>query len=1112
MLYTDATSLTPDLIFENPAPRDISDTEHQTRKIHKQLKPEHFYDYHLERNHGYFIYAVNTVQFLTGNNGAVKEWLKTDVNKHFSSAENIVLVADCHPTNIDFMDLVNETLFHSSATVIHFESSDDHVGNFCTMYASSLQKADKIIFVDDSMKSGSTLSKVHYYITNALSHSNAADQDNTKNKGIDAVHFESSDDHVGNFCTMYASSLQKADKIIFVDDSMKSGSTLSKVHYYITNALSHSNAADQDNTKNKGIDAVICLFNKMQKREHEWIQTKLSQGSDNIFAYVNVNTYTSNNFARTDKSQIYEQEKYKKLQGTSVLDGFTNYFKQHEQKISPPSGSDTPTTKRTSRQELFWATHYICSYFLKCNLDDKPTWEDFIEALKINSQVSISNDTLMKVLTQSYFLQYQRIRAWIFPIVVEQFDLELSKLAGSKKGNEQALDLTNLKFYIRRLTLLNASTLLRADVLDKLLVIANKELESSTNLATADAEPGEKGQLALCIEEPSSSEKTGGKQDSTIPLINLEGTKSTQNTPFPMFIAAQIKELIERDNSRSVHLQAYLNHAIKDKYEGMGGEEKKIIRLLYLENAHFLHQYSEFVLEHVSMNERDQWTDRDAACNKIKEAIEDSLSIKNNWRHLGMLVSETASSELDIPNNILTYILLRLHLREAGDNNQQETIKLEKKIKYIFENLSQILKTSASSTNSFLYSRNTEKMIYCSNNFFNSNSAELLDKLYNQSNQGAEKGAEKGAKYADTYSFYVKEQEQKQNQWKRIDAIEEQILDDELSQRISEYAPECGFFLLLYVRESASQKTIALAGFYGDIGSGKTHLLPVLRYFLLLRQSLANFISKHINTPEYFELIAAKREKYLNALVGHGGVSLKELIDELSQQDDGAANEDAVSILKGIQNAQSCIRSHVPRYDISNSSGLLGPAFSDAFFQSSFDKITFSDIKKRYEDLGKVIMQSQTIEMDLRKDDYELTVSPVKTKAKKEDFNYPLIALDLIIYELLVNAKKNRWLNVSPLEEANQQNNKVKNKFTLSFTVQNNQLTVKVGNTGPGLSGDAETTHGQGMKNYQLAAGIPLINQLLNQNSTGNLILSETEEGSIMKIVTASFTLNAITD
>ena len=169
---TDNSSLTPSLIFGNPVGQNKS--KHGNEVVNDivrfdVLNFEKSLNYqNTARNDNYRIYDIDSDIFIRDNKPEIKKWLKNTVklyleenhnliieNCNLKPTDRVVIVAPCHESNSQFINLVNENVFSSAATIIHHQNGVDFVENFSLLNKKNLKDENtKIFYIDDSLITG----------------------------------------------------------------------------------------------------------------------------------------------------------------------------------------------------------------------------------------------------------------------------------------------------------------------------------------------------------------------------------------------------------------------------------------------------------------------------------------------------------------------------------------------------------------------------------------------------------------------------------------------------------------------------------------------------------------------------------------------------------------------------------------------------------------------------------------------------------------------------------------------------------------------------------------------------------------------------------------------
>lgn len=183
LFQTDKTSLTPALIFDLPTakpptknykltkPSDVISLA-PTKKtfisfVKRDIDSLNFHESLLyrkvKRNGELFLFSNNSNVFIEENKSKIIKWLN-DVKKHISLSptDRILILSPCHYSNTMFLNMVNDIVFNSSATIIHHQSDVDYLANFKLLNSKYLSdNKTKVFFVDDTIISGRSFFNIY---------------------------------------------------------------------------------------------------------------------------------------------------------------------------------------------------------------------------------------------------------------------------------------------------------------------------------------------------------------------------------------------------------------------------------------------------------------------------------------------------------------------------------------------------------------------------------------------------------------------------------------------------------------------------------------------------------------------------------------------------------------------------------------------------------------------------------------------------------------------------------------------------------------------------------------------------------------------------------------
>ena len=186
LFEADKTHLNPVAIFGMPTVKTLysinDDTKYQPedgsdgkpRKISVFGCPfnkaifTHSLEYHKDNHFNDFrAYSHISERFIQDNKNGIEKWidaLREDLG--IKATDRVVILSPCHiMTNISFVNLVNNRLFGSSATVIYIEPGKEYPENFKRINQDFLSKesADKVklFYVDDDLVTGRTFFQIY---------------------------------------------------------------------------------------------------------------------------------------------------------------------------------------------------------------------------------------------------------------------------------------------------------------------------------------------------------------------------------------------------------------------------------------------------------------------------------------------------------------------------------------------------------------------------------------------------------------------------------------------------------------------------------------------------------------------------------------------------------------------------------------------------------------------------------------------------------------------------------------------------------------------------------------------------------------------------------------
>lgn len=973
------------------------------------LTPDMLYFGHHYRNDNHFSYSLDTERFLEKNLTQVNVWLQqikesSYFKNSFSDSDNILIIAPSHHSNASFIGLVNDTLFYASANIIHYDPTRDYVQNFDIIYGSEVDKANKIVFIDDSLKSGSTFFKINHFIQSLTINSN---------------------------------STHRSEKI---------------------------------SSKNK---IYLCLFllNKAEPLTVQLVKEQLLK-KDSLYSFANLHLYTASSH-NSEPPLETEMKRYKQLIEESYLDSLKIHFIKHYSKLFVGKEDKYDSNRRIRHLIMLDSTHRVFQYF--SNHTTSPftfeSFEDFAKEIRNSTNTVITlpesyspgsdflsefDTCLLKVIAQLPFTLYQPLRKSIFEWVLSitnRFITELNKEDLYKEFNYNKFQL--FKFLIRRLGLLNSNFLITYQVLDLILKISG-----------AEGIPKLISQM--------------GKDD-------IDKIKKLQS--FGVFYCSQVKELLFSNQARCIQLEKNVS-----SYKLIDSNAfKQITRILRVENSILIERFYEY------LKTQDYWPpayDSDSnilSISSIKNVIEQNIN-NRNFFYLAVEKFFNASGQT-VPaenNAFLNYLWLKWYLEPE---QQDGYIPLLANTEKIFNCLTEILNTEATDSKRkyktgvfFIVNDNLQTPLI----FYDRNPKSLArfesELLTNQFLIDFLNGV---PDETGTYKKSIIELRKSDDElyWEDLYAVFGNKQIPKLDTKI--FSKEYNRLLLVRLNkrkmgvhpEVPSDKGQGIIGFYykeqdfSEEDKMKIRDINIVRYLHILRKPLSDFVEKHLENNEFTDWRVSENTKRLLLLSGHG----KEMLQQLAKK-----NDIYRTIVMNLE--------HIQVIFLLNESAKSKNDKDDV--KSKFNKFyrieNSSYIDRRtilkYEEMAKEIYKLPDVE---NSEDF----NGVSSNSENCDFVFPFSKsiLDVICFEVFVNAKKNRWVFSEITNVPGFTNNKLIISAKISDSSEDSFLEIEIRSTGPEISAQLLSDLNDRYTNPKkgdVTAGTALIKTLLKDFGLGEIKFS----------------------
>lgn len=889
-----------------------------------------FFGHHY-RNDNHFSYSLDTEKFLEANRPGVISWLNK-VKKsayfkgNFTEADNILIIAPSHHSNAEFIDLVNDELFAASANIIHYDATRDYVQNFDVIYGTEIDKASKIVFVDDSLKSGSTFFRINQFIYN------------TQRKNTDS-------------------------------------------------------------TKETGISLCLFLLNKAEPLTVQLISDQLLKNSDGMFAFAHLHLYTASSF-NTEPPLKAEVKRYKGLIKESYLESLKVYFRKHYLKLSIGKEDRYTSGKRERHLMMLDATHRVFQFFSDSKMSPA-SFKTFMEfsnqiqdktrtviTYKLNEKQEVGymsdfDACLLKVIAQLPFTLYQPLKEKVFEWTLALTDDFIEKKSHLiEEGNFTYSDLQTLKFLMRRLCLLKSGYLITSRML--------------TMVEKLHREEGIPRLISIC--EKNIQE---GKE------VELEEEKKVKLQLFGVFYCGQVKELIFSNEARCIQVEEEIS---KYKTNLVAPGFRQIMRILRVENSILIERFYSYLIK------QEYWPPAptnnhpsELSIDDIRNVIEKNITTRN-FSYL-LLDRFLSVSKPEIPLNntaFLNFLWLKWYLEPAQQEIYRPLLTNTENIfsclRRIFDPISE-QKDEKSKTGFFFIvndSQQTPLIFYDKSPDGESRfESELLSNSYLTEFLNGSKDE------TSTYTKSIIELRKSDDgtAWEDIYAVNNEIRVQGLDPKI--LANDYNRLILVRLNKKVSKSSVSenlgrgIIGFYYRLdetnGETKTQTRDanIVRYLHILRKPLSAFVKKHLENNEFTDWRISENTKKLLLLSGHG----KEMLHSLARKNESRYRD----IVLNLEHIQVIF--------------LLNDSAKEVFAEDEVEKkfnqfyriegssyIT-RDYFNHLEKMACELYEYPEVEMEMKED-----IEGISFDVEDVYFPFSKSLLDIICFEIFVNAKKNSWI------------------------------------------------------------------------------------------------------
>jgi len=873
---------------------------------------------------------------------------------------------------------------------------------------------------------------VFVHVVNEMLFSNSAN----------VLHYNVWKNNFFNFQTFYKKIVLDADKIFFVDDTIISGATFFRSNDFIKFTKKNGDP---------GFDACIVLLSRINYFAQYNIQRKLPNNK-RFFAYANVHLPTLKEDG-SDCQLCIDFEKTKKLFDESYLDRFKHHFKERMQRLSlkeitlnskelqnqvkPFEDKDKNLRKIESIHRIFeyFQTEVRRKEFLETEKLIK--WQEILKEytnspfkeIKMKFSGSelfpLSDDTciLLKVLALPPFNIYKPLKEKVFKWTVELLNSQIEEIK-KKEYKINYYDFRDLKFLIRRAGILSSNYLLsdrffqfivklhESGILKKLREEAFKQLGYKINYSTKD-----------------QKDLTSTDKENISKITNIDD--------FGTYVVAQIKELLYHNESKCIVLEKQ----VKASFNDIGEDEllKQLFRMLQEENGTLIKRFGDLYKSKVAIKDK-VIVEND---NNLKLNVSLENFVKNHhyqYKAISDFLEVTGEKPVKENSELIKYIQIQSFLSmdesiENGVSNLAE-YSLQRKTQILCDNLKELIfgERNKEETGMFLLVK------------YKSNYTELsmLSDLFLAYNSG-EHASDIDAYWDNEESYITRFVDGiKNSSGKSLITIDELLKSED--EWLSLYSKPDDIIKVNFLTEIENVNHILLMrlslksfdrkdGFIKDsqgvlVFYSKKPLYPInkTRYLLLLKDSVSRFIKNHHKNNEFRDWKEAYDAIKTANLAGHS----REMLMEIAK-----VNDRYKQIVLNMEHLQAIIKLDSTRGELDNHHKMED--LFEKFYHVKGEKVITKDYIDSIKEMGDFIFKTYLIENTEKVDIIN------QEEDKNLRFSFSRSILDIICFEIFVNAKKNRWIFLQDEKVVDYDKNVIKIKAYTS----NEQLILSVSNTGP---------------------------------------------------------------
>ena len=1023
LLEADQSNLNPIVVFGNPSVKKVHPIPNHAKKdvvsdelsfVGCSFRDAVFEDSLVylqdDNNQGFRTYSHKTDVFINKNYDNIVTWLgkvKTDFKIQQNS--RVVILSPCqnNETNMPFVNLVNEIVFGSAATIIYHEADREYPENFKLLNYDFLKREDierqenqvSVYYVDDDLVSGRSFFTIY---------------------------------------DLFRSSTNFSDKI--------------------------------------SMTGAIFLMNKASAT----LNTRVTRASKKVHSFVAVNLPQ---YYSVRQRSPFERERlrYGAIEKHTLSYEQEEYFGGKRARLQSPDDNDSEDKElKELHMQMFLATNALFEVFATKDFQSM-SFKQLCDACESYDDRIVNRFAIMRVLARDTFTMYRPIKEkvfeWIsdllpsyeedinrwmeykdqkkdgFPAGFNTGKIEDGRLfPQTSKDRSRVLDrhleeqdLNDLDSLIRRSALLGNYQIIQEDFFRFLEGVFNGTAKKTepTQEAIEDFEPDEPIDLYKSEETELDSEESYKLSVG----VDSGGTAELDTRCFEKRIRSHYCELIHKNPACVPQLFSNLEKVV------FSSERGKLFKRRVKEEAVVVVDYLFDEMVAAGFHERvSKKTDNEPVTpDKVRQVVTEWRE-KEELKNAFVIADAVMKVNKGGRKSFESYCYLKNQFYRDSDRKSRRYENVKEALDDIFANCKKLF-DDAHEIGAFfavfdiagdlrlVYDRNESGAAILRNKIRHEEFQSYLMKLDLRRNKSVVKSIYEGKGTKTDMDF------------------------------LSKFGEEYKYLDLLHIGSSEEKKTYGIIGFYS-----KTNFIDSIGngYLMLLRRDFLKFISMHHQNDEFVALVLAENKRRFEYLSGHGRETIQKLATTYKD-----VFERVVSTMERVQGIflmnDSTNDINVEQFD-----KYFGPDTLTTALDESF--------RSRLQEMAKKAYSGDNI-VEWDEDVDEIDVSLQNVNSFKGKFSIRL--LEFICFELILNAKKNRFVKTPAFNDVYEGTRFTGNRFELTILPHDDFFEVRVSGTGHRVwpSTKKRIDDNAEIKDKNNISGLDLIIQLITTFDNGNRLI-----------------------